>query len=85
MWALRQRLALLALTDDFVLIQGESGTGKDLVALAIHRLSKRREGPWVPHNAANFTESLNESQLFGVRPARTPLFRDSRIDCKLRA
>jgi DNA-binding NtrC family response regulator len=65
MWALRQRLALLALTDDFVLIQGESGTGKDLVALAIHRLSKRREGPWVPHNAANFTESLNESQLFG--------------------
>ncbi len=48
-----------------MLIEGETGTGKELVAKAIHLLSRRREAPFVAVNCAGLTDSLLSSQLFG--------------------
>lgn len=52
-------------TQASVLIQGASGTGKELVARAIHRLSTRSKGPYIAMNCSAFSPTLLESELFG--------------------
>ncbi len=58
-------IAKMATTDSPVLIDGESGTGKDLVAAAIHRLSIRSKGPFLPVNCGAVPPDLLESEFFG--------------------
>src|SRR3954447_625986 len=63
--ALLATIAKVAETDARVLIRGESGSGKELVAAALHRLSRRRAGPFVKINCAAIPAHLIEDELFG--------------------
>ena len=65
MGQLREQVAMAAPTNGRVLIFGENGTGKELVARSIHHLSHRRAGPFVEVNCAAIPEELIESELFG--------------------
>lgn len=62
---LREQIRIIAPTSSFVLIHGENGTGKEVVARAIYRQSKRSHGPFVEVNCAAIPEELIESELFG--------------------
>ena len=65
MQRLRDQIAALAATSADVLILGETGAGKEVVARALHDLSARRDGPFVAINAGALAESVVESELFG--------------------
>jgi two-component system nitrogen regulation response regulator NtrX len=65
MQALRQQIAFAAPTNGRVLICGENGTGKELVAHLLHLKSQRRDSPFVEMNCAAIPEELIESELFG--------------------
>jgi transcriptional regulator with PAS, ATPase and Fis domain len=66
MQMLRARLERVANTDFTVLLEGESGVGKELVARQLHDLSRRRNGPFVAINCAALVETLLEAELFGI-------------------
>lgn len=62
---LLSRIEAIAASDATVLVRGSNGTGKELVARAMHRKSDRREGPFIPVHCASLNPNLLESELFG--------------------
>jgi two-component system response regulator HydG len=78
-WKLRELLAKVAASDASVLVSGETGTGKEVAARAVHAHSARREGPFVVLDCSALPATLLESELFGhVRGA----FTDARAERK---
>ncbi|MDP2645091.1 MAG: sigma-54 dependent transcriptional regulator [Desulfobacterales bacterium] len=63
--ALKKKIALAAPTDSWILITGENGTGKELIARTIHQFSDRADKPMVDVNCAIIPEELMESEFFG--------------------
>src|SRR6187455_127432 len=63
--ALLERIEQVAPSEATVLVTGETGTGKEIVARQIHQLSNRASGPFVAVNCGAFSENLVESELFG--------------------
>jgi two-component system, NtrC family, response regulator HydG len=82
---LRQQITQFARLPCTVLITGESGVGKELVALSLHRQSPRSEGPLVTLNCAAIPASLAESELFGHRQGAFTGADKERLGCFLRA
>jgi PAS domain S-box-containing protein len=77
MQKLLEVLPVISQTDSSVLIIGETGTGKDLIAIEIHRLSQRSQGPFIKVNCGALPETLLESELFGhMRGAFTGAIKD---------
>lgn len=67
MQAIFDTIRVVSTADVTVLLTGESGTGKDMAARAIHKLSHRKRGPFVSVNCPNLPENILESELFGYR------------------
>jgi len=74
-----RRIPLLAAVDATVLINGETGTGKELVARALHYGGRRRNGPFVPCNCGALPDHLFENELFGHAPGA---YTDARLEQK---
>ena len=62
-----RQVGQVAPTESPVLLTGETGTGKELLAEALHLASRRRKGPFIPINCAAIPKDLQESELFGHR------------------
>ena len=79
MMLLYQQIREISAADITVLVDGETGTGKEIVARAVHASSPRAEGPFIAVNCAGFTDSLLTSQLFGhIRGAFTGALKEQK-------
>lgn len=67
MYRVRERMAAIALAPTDVLISGETGTGKEMIARALHRTGRRAAGIFIALDCGALTDSLAESELFGYR------------------